>query len=337
MTILPNFVSQLPEVVPAAQVVPGADDSAVRAASLCRRTLAGLGFQEIVNYSFTAPAVLDPFFASQAEHRIRIPNPVSADHSVLRDSLVPQVFATLAYNQSRGVDTAAVFEMGRVFTRTVDGAPTEDDRVCAAIMGFAGRDGTDRMRKVDPSETLLWLKGALESLCDALHAPALRLEARDLDGFEPGMSAIAIIAGRPAGMFGLVKQSLSRKSRIASPVAVFELRRAPLVANAFRVPKAKDVPTFPATERDIALVAPSGVTHEEIVKTVRKAGPKILEDVSLFDVYRGKQLGEGKVSLAYRLVYRAPDRTLKDDEVNQAHEEIKNVLRNKLKVEIRDS
>ena len=73
------------------------------------------------------------------------------------------------------------------------------------------------------------------------------------------------------------------------------------------------------------------------MKTVRKAGPKILEDVSLFDVYRGKQLGEGKVSLAYRLVYRAPDRTLKDDEVNQAHEEIKNVLRNKLKVEIRDS
>ena len=151
------------------------------------------------------------------------------------------------------------------------------------------------------------------------------------------MCSVVILAGRPAGMFGLVRQSLSRKSRIASPVAVFELRRAPLVANAFRVPKAKDVPTFPATERDIALVAPAGVTHEEIVKTVRKAGPKILESVSLFDVYRGKQLGEGKVSLAYRLTYRAPDRTLKDDEVNRAHEEIKNVLRNKLKVEIRDS
>ena len=293
--------------------------------------------EEIARMNFTAPAVLDPFFSSQAEHRIRIPNPVSADHSVLRDSLVPQVFATLAYNQSRGVDTAAVFEAGRVFTRTIDGTPTEDDRVCAAMMGFAGRDGTDRMRKVEPAETLLWLKGALESLCEALHAPALRLEPRDMEGFEPGMCSVVVIAGRPAGMFGLVRQSLSRKSRIASPVAVFELRRAPLVANAFRVPKAKDVPTYPATERDIALVAPSGVTHEEIVKTVRKAGPKILEDVSLFDVYRGKQLGEGKVSLAYRLTYRAPDRTLKDDEVNRAHEEIKNVLRNKLKVEIRDS
>ena len=129
-----NGLGALPDVVPAAQVVPGADDSAVRAASLCRRTLAGLGFQEIVNYSFTAPAVLDPFFSSQAEHRIRIPNPVSADHSVLRDSLVPQVFATLAYNQSRGVDTAAVFEAGRVFTRTIDGAPTEDEARLAAYV-----------------------------------------------------------------------------------------------------------------------------------------------------------------------------------------------------------
>ena len=332
-----NGLAALPDVVPATTVVPDADDSPVRAATICRHALAGLGFQEVVNYSFTAPAVLDPFFSALAEHRVKIPNPVSADHSVLRDSLVPQVFATLAYNQSRGVDTAAVFEMGRVFTRTADGTPTEDDRVCAAVMGFAGRSGTDRMRKVEPFEALLWLKGALEALCERLHAPALRLEPRDMEGFEPGMCSVVILAGRPAGMFGLVRQSLSRKSRIASPVAVFELRRAPLVANAFRVPKAKDVPTLPGTERDIALVAPAGVTHEEIVKTVRKAGPKILESVSLFDVYRGKQLGEGRVSLAYRLLYRAPDRTLKDDEVNRAHEEIKNVLRNKLKVEIRDS
>ena len=333
-----NGLAALPDVVPASRVVAGADDAPARAATLCRHALAGLGFNEIMNYSFTSPAVLDPFFSSQAEHRIRIPNPVGADHSVLRDSLVPQVFSTLAYNQSRGVGTAAVFEMGRVFTAAVDGSPLEDDRVCAAVMGFAGRDGTDRMRKVEPFESLLWLKGALEALCAALHAQALRLEPRDLDGFEPGMAAVAILAGRPAGMFGLVKQSLCRKNRIGSPVAMFELRRAPLLANAFRVAKAKDVPTLPGTERDIALVAPAGVTHEEIVKTVRKAAPKdLLADVSLFDVYRGKSLGEGKVSLAYRLLYRAADRTLKDDEVNKAHEEVKNVLRNKLHVEIRDS
>ena len=118
---------------------------------------------------------------------------------------------------------------------------------------------------------------------------------------------------------------------------MLEIRRAPLVAHVFRVAKAKDVPTRPAVERDIALVAPSGVTHETIVKTIRKAGPAFLEDVSLFDIYCGKQLGEGKTSLAYRLLYRAPDRTLVDDEVNKAHDEVKNVLRNKLGVEIRDS
>ena len=332
-----NGLAALPDVVPVSRVVPGADDSPVRAATACRHALAALGFNEVMNYSFTSPAVLEPFFASQAERRVRIPNPVSADHSVLRDSLVPQVFSTLAYNASRGVQTATVFEMGRVFSAGDDGKPVEDDRVCAALMGFAGRDGTDRMRKVEPRESLLWLKGALEALCEALHAPGLRLEARDVDGFEPGLSAIVFLAGRPAGVFGLVKAETARRQRIASPVAVFELRRAPLVSNVFRVAKAKDVPTRPAVERDIALVAPAGVTHEAIVKTARKAGPAFLEDVSLFDVFRGKQLGEGRTSLAYRLLYRAPDRTLVDEEVNRAHEEIKNVLRNKLGVEIRDS
>ena len=149
---------------------------------------------------------------------------------------------------------------------------------------------------------------------------------------------LVFLAGRPAGTFGLLRTDLARKHRINSPVALFELRRPPLRQNAFRVAKAKDVPTLPGTERDIALVAPAGVTHEEIVKTIRKAAPKdLLADVSLFDIFRGKSLGEGKVSLAYRLLYRAADRTLKDDEVNKAHEEVKNVLRNKLHVEIRDS
>lgn len=333
-----NGLGALPDVVPATRVVPDADDAPFRADSLIRHVLAGLGFNEAMNYSFTAPATLDAFSAEGAEHRIAIPNPVSADHSVLRDSLAPQLVAALAYNQSRGVSTARLFEMGRVFTRDDAGKPLESDNVCAALMGFAGRDLTDRMRKVDPEEALRWLKGALEALCEAVHAPALRLEPRDMDGFEKGFGAVVFLAGRPAGVFGLVKSSLARKHRINSPVALFELLRAPLRQNAFRVAKAKDVPALPGTERDIALVAPAGVTHEEIAKTIRKAAPKdLLADVSLFDIFRGKSLGEGKVSLAYRLLYRAADRTLKDEEVNKAHEEVKNVLRNKLHVDIRDS
>lgn len=329
-----NGLAALPDVVPATTVVPDADDSPVRAATICRHTLAGLGFNEVMHYSFTAPAILDAFSTEESEHRLILPNPVGADLSVMRDSLAPQVIETLARNQSRGVSTARVFEMGRIFSRTTDGAPFEDDHVCIALMGFAGRDPTDCMRKVEPSESLRWLKGAVEALAEKLHTPAIRFESRDFEGFEKGMSAVVFIAGRVAGCFGLVKKSLCAKHRIASPVALCELRRAPLIANVFRTAKAKDVPTLPGTERDIALVAPQGVTHEEIVKTIRKAGPKELADVSLFDIFRGKAL-EGKTSLAYRLLYRAADRTLKDDEVNAWHEAVKNTLVNKLKVEIR--
>ena len=328
----------LPDNVPTSMVVKDANDAPVRAASFCRHALVGLGFSEILNYSFTAPAVLDAWSTVAADARVVLPNPVSADQSVLRDNLAPQVIEVLARNQSRGVDTACVFEMGRVFFRDAkSGLPSEEDRVCLALMGFAGRVGTDRMRKVEPEESLLWLKGALEALAERLHTPAMRLQSADYDAFEKGCAAEIIIAGRSAGRIGLVKSSLTRKHRIPSPVVVAELRRAPLIQNVFRVPKAKNVPTLPGTERDIALIAPEGVTHEEIVKTIRKAGPKELADIRLFDIFRGKAIGEGKVSLAYRLLYRSETHTLKDEDVNRDHEAVKATLRNKLKVEIRDS
>lgn len=328
----------LPDVVPSSVIVADANDTPVRAAAACRHALAGLGFSEVLNYSFTAPAILDAFSTANKEKRVILPNPVSADQSVLRDALAPQIIDVLARNQAHGVDTGAVFEMGRVFFLDEKiGAPSEDDHVCIAMMGFAGRDVTDQMRKVEPSESLRWLTGALEGLAERLHTPAMRFNQCDFDAFEKGCAAEIIIAGRPAGRIGLVKTSLTRKHRILSPVVLAELRRAPLIQNVFRTPKAKDVPTLPGTERDIALIAPAGVTHEEIVKTIKKAAPKELANIRLFDIFRGKSIGEGKISLAYRLLYRAENRTLKDEEVNREHEAVKNTLRNKLKVEIRDS
>lgn len=330
-----NGLDALPDVVPDATVAPDADDSAARAAAYCRRALAGLGLSEVMHYSFTSPAVLDAFSTVNAGRRLVLPNPVGADLSVMRDRLAPQVIETLARNRSHGVSTAAVFEMGRVFRLDEKGAPSEDDHVCMAMTGFAGRDATDCMRRVEPQETLRWLKGALEALAERLHTPALRFQSEDFDGFEKGCSALIVIAGRTAGRIGLVKKPLCAAHRIATPVALCELRREPLVSNAFRVAKAKDVPTLPGTERDIALVAPAGVSNEDIVRTAKKAGPKELVSVSLFDIFKGKALGEGRTSLAYRLLYRADDRTLKDDEVNAWHEAVKNTLVNKLKVEIR--
>ena len=99
---------------------------------------------------------------------------------------------------------------------------------------------------------------------------------------------------------------------------------------------AKDVPAFPGTSRDIALIAKDGITHDQIVQTIKKAAPKELVAVKLFDIFSGKSIGEGKTSLAYSLEYRSSEKTLRDEEVNAFHDKIKDSLKTKLQVEIRE-
>lgn len=331
-----NGLAALPDVLPATTIVPDADDSPARAASTCRHALIALGFSEILNYSFTAPATLDAVFPGNAPNRVVLPNPVSADYSILRESLVPQMVETMGYNNARGNTTAALFEMGRVFFKDAKGVISEEERVCLGIMGFAGRSPLDATRTVEPSESALWLKGALEALIARLHAPQMRLEPAAIEGFEPGFAAKIVIAGREVGVIGLVAAALRRQWRIASPLCVAELRRDAILGNVFKTVAAKDVPAFPATTRDIALVAGEGVTHEQILKTIRKAAPPELEDVRLFDIFKGKSLGPGKTSLAYSLTYRAAGRTLKDEEANAFHDKIKAALKAALAIEIRE-
>lgn len=331
-----NGLAALPDVLPATTIVPDADDSPARAVSACRQALVALGFSEILNYSFTAPSTLDAVAPSAAARRVVLPNPVSADNAVLRDSLVPQMIETMGYNNAHGNPTAALFEMGRVFFKDAKGAIAEEDRVCLGVMGFAGRSALDSTRVVEPSESALWLKGALEALLARLHAPQMRLEPVAAEGFEPGFAARIVVAGREAGVIGLAAAALRRQWRIASPLCIAEIRRDAILGTVFKTVAAKDVPAFPATTRDIALVAGEGVTHEQIVKTIRKAAPPELEDVRLFDIFKGKSLGAGKTSLAYSLTYRAAGRTLKDEEANTFHDKVKAALKAALAVEIRE-
>ena len=224
--------------------------------------------------------------------------------------------------------------MGRVFYKDAKGAYTEEDRVCIGLMGYAGRSATDCVRPVESGEAILWLKGALESLAYRLHTPPMTMKATDIEGFDKGCAAVIIIAGRPAGVIGLINSDVRKKRRIMSPLVIAELKRSVLLTNAFKVVNAKDVPMFPATTRDIALISGAGVTHEQLVQVMKKAGPAELTGITLFDIFKDKKLN-GRTSLAYSLEFRSPERTLKDDEVNAALDKIKAALKAKLQVEIR--
>ncbi len=343
-----------------------ADDRPTRAGMLCRNHLVGLGLSEIMNYSFVSDALLNRFDSAapgsgaplEPGRRIILPRPMSADHSILRPWLLPQMVDTLGRNRSRQIAEAAFFEIGRVFSKNQAGTLGEEERLAIGLMGPVGRPGLEKHRPLREEDIWAWLKGILEALCAALAfpAPAPRESAATqglawsalapgtpfpgfpVGGFKAHRLLAIALDGEPCGVLGLVADELRRDYRILDPVAALELRLAPLLQYVGAPPAAaaSSLPVYPSVTRDIALRVASDVKHASILRAIWKKAPKELTAVQLFDIYVGAGMGAGYKSMAYSLTYRAADRTLTDNEVNALHLSVKDGLRSELKAEIRE-
>ncbi len=328
-------LDKVPTPSPQARIVPGAEDHRTNALIRLKSCLTGLGLYEIMNYSLTSDGLLNLFDRSDAGSRIVLPHPISADQSVLRTSLIPQMVETLGRNHARQIDEARFFELGRVFRQGEEGHE-EEERLSIGLMGPAGRTGLDRRDPVQPDEMFLWMKGLLEALFDVQRLSDGRMEAADFPQFEPGYSVSVILGGQVQGRMGLVRSSIRKEWRLSEPVASAELAVEPLLAHGADVVTARSVPIYPAVSRDVALVADRSVRHEDVTAVIRKAAPKELEKVELFDIFEGKAMGQGKRSMAYSLTFRSPERTLTDAEVNGYHVSVKKALCATLNVMIRE-
>jgi phenylalanyl-tRNA synthetase beta chain len=338
-------LDKVPSPSPVAKIIPGADDKPTRAILSCRANLVGLGLSEIMNYSFLSGRLLDLVGHGDPEKRVVLPNPISADHTVLRDSFIPQMIETLGKNRARQAREAALFEMGRVFFRDASGKNAEADRICIGLMGPVGRAGMAKTQPVKDEEMFQWISGILESMCRAQHVPEvvkgglvrLDLELKPVNSpcYEEGRGVSVWISGACAGTMGLVSERVRNEWRLVDPVAVLEIDLAPLVANALRIPVSHALASFPGVDRDVALVVEDGVTHETIVKTIWTAAPPELVDVRLFDVYRGEGVGKGRKSMAYSLTYRSMEKTLTDEVANGFHEKVKAAICKDVGAEIR--
>ncbi len=326
-------LDKLPDIPPAAIAVAGVDDKPFRAENACRTAVAAMGLIEGMHYSFLSAAELDSF-NKDATRRLVLPNPVSGDYGIMRDSLLPQLVQSLGRNYARQVEAPALFEIGKVYWQDGD-KYGEEKRLSMGFTGPFGRDALHRRAAVSNEEAMLWLKGLVENLCETLHAPTPRFEAEDFAGFEKGWSLIVKIGKNTAGRLGLITKEQRHAYRVNTPMAVAELALEPLIMNYGSRRALKAVPAFPAVMRDIALVVPETLTNGDIVKTITKAAPKTLTNVTLFDIFKPKGLQGAKRSLAYSLEFRSPERTLTDDEVNAACDKIMAVLKNTLGADVR--
>jgi len=339
-------LDRIPVRAPACKVVSAGGDAAARALLRCREAAAGLGLAEVMNYSFTSERLLNLFDPEGGERRVRLPNPLSAEHAVLRPSLVPQMVETLGRNRARQVASAVFFEVGRVFGKRPDGTLEEREVLGLGLMGVPGRPLMDRVRPGVAQEAFGWLKGIIEALAAALRIPRLKagslaggwieVEPADRPWGEPGMVVSVRAGGEACGVMGLVKEPIRAEWRFPDAVAVAELELGPLLAHVFDVPAARTVPAYPAIERDVALLVAETVKHADIEGAIRAHAPKELTAIRLFDVYRGEGVGAGRKSMAYALTYRSMQRTLTDEEVNGYHSDVKAGITRMLHAEIRE-
>lgn len=330
-------LDSIPDRMPHSTAVSTLNDRPFYLRANCRTALLGMGFSEGMHYSFLSAQELDMFDKRNAKQRAVIPNPVSADYGVLRDSLLPQLVASLGRNAARQVEKAGLFEMGRVFFLGENGQPQEEERVSVGLMGPFGRSAIDSRRTVTNEDALLWLKGAVENLVAVLHAGTVEFAPVAHPGMDAGYALEISLNKTVIGLMGAVSATLRHQWRMTTAMAVAELKLAPLLAGAPTGGAVKPVPQFPAVHRDIAFVAEATLSHDEVLKTIKKAGPAELTNVSLFDIFQSKEMAkQGKRSLAYALEFRSPDKTLTDEVVNAAFVKIISALKNELKVEVRE-
>lgn len=322
---------------PSVRVVAGASDLPERSVASCRAALIGLGLSEIVNYSFASEQLLDKFNSPGAAAGVVLPNPVSVDQGIMRGSLAPQMVETLGRNLARGVRDAALFEMGRVFSRDEGGASLEEQHVAVGLLGSPGRSGLGMSDPVEPCEMFLWAKGIVESLCRAQHVANTAFVPTDVPWAEAGCAVSAQCDGRSFGVVALLSEGIRADWRMARPVALAELELAPLVASAFAPRELLPVPVYPAVCRDLAVIVPQDTRHEDLVRVIRASAPAELTDLRLFDIFTGEGVGEAMKSLAYAFTYRSFTRTLTDEEVNGYHDSVKESIRTELNAEIREN
>jgi phenylalanyl-tRNA synthetase beta chain len=296
-----------------------------------RRILTGLGLHEAQGQTLI-PEKSARWLSATFQP---LQNPLSGDMNVLRPSLLPGLLDSLQYNLNRKVADVALFEIGRVFFREGE-ALQEKRRLAVAITGRRYLPfwyGEDREACAD----LFDLKGILEEFFDQFGAKGLVFEKQPTGGAFYSEFAHIRWGKEKAGEAGQLLPALARQYDVRNAVWLAELDLDLLIGRRNRARVFKPLPAYPAIRRDIAMVVPEATTHAAVLAAIKQAKPQHLEQVDLFDVFRGQNVPPGHKSMAYALVYRQADRTLTDAEVNTAHQRVVQVLQETLAAVIREA
>jgi phenylalanyl-tRNA synthetase beta chain len=298
--------------------------------SEARRILAGLGLNEAQGQTLISDAA-----AGLSGQIAGLQHPLSSDMNVLRPSLLPGLLDSLRRNISRQNTDVALFEIGRVFLQP-EGKFKEERRLALALTGRrspAFWTGAERDAKFDIYD----LKGALEEFLEQFGLRGVTWTRRE-DSQSFFLESAALQLGKlPLGEMGQLSPVLQKRHDLRDPVFLAELNFEQILARRAPAKTFKPLPMFPAIRRDVAMLVPEATPHEAVTNVVKQVRPANLEKSELFDIFRGQNIPAGQKSLAYAFIYRNPERTLTDAEVNTAHEKLVEQFKQTLQATVRQS
>lgn len=308
-----------------------------------RASLSGSGYDEALNFAFTSRE--DAQRISPDTDPIALRNPIAADLSVMRPSLLPNLLRNAAHNLRHGAASLRLYEMGRAYLRR-SGPPEAPERSArfriadeprrVALVAFGRRDRPGWTESKDGAFDFYDLKGAVEQLFEAANLKALDFEHTSASHLHPRSATRVRSDELILGTFGELHPVVADELELPRGVFVAELELEALLGLADVTPRYHGVPRFPASLRDLAVVVDERVAVARVKEEIATADPDgLVESVTLFDVYQGAPLPPGRKNLAWSLSYRAKDRTLTDDEVNRVHDAIVKRLVSALGAELR--
>jgi phenylalanyl-tRNA synthetase beta chain len=328
--------NKAPDTLPFGKSTRGIKTKEQASIANIRSLMAGSGLYEVMTYSFIHPRAFDNMnlpLDSPLRNTLKIQNPMSEEHSVMRTMLLPCLMEVLVRNNNRRVQNGAIFEIGRVFIpRGLDTQPEERTVLSAAAMGCAPGNWNLASGELD----YYYLKGVLENLFSVLRTSPVTFRPETADpSFHPGRTAVLEADGVRLGIIGELHPDVLDSYELPVKVTAFELDLNVLLDLSGRPAAFKPLPKFPGIERDMAVLVKKDIPAASIFETIRDAGGKLLESVSLFDIYYGEQVPSGMQSMAFSLKFQGDDRTLTDSEVGERTDAIAIALAKRFGAELR--
>ena len=272
-----------------------------------------LGYDEIITYSFISPTYYDKIRMpkdSPLRKSMKILNPLGEDTSIMRTTILPSMLEIIARNFSYRNKSARLYELGKIYLPREDGLADEPKYLSLGAYG----DGVD----------FFSFKGSVETLLRELRITNVKFEAcTDNASYHPGRCAYVYAGETLLGVFGQIHPLVAANYGVDSEIYTAELSFEAMYEMRGGIPVYQPLPKFPAVTRDIAVVCDEAVTVGALEESIRRGAKGLLKEVSLFDIYRGPGVADGKKSVAFNLVLRADDRSLTGDE---ADEDVQSIL-----------